>query len=79
MHRLGFEFTIPVFELAKTVHALERAATVIGRNQVHMHKNRRIQRFTLKFRLNIMLTVEEVACEIRLQIIILRRMAFPLS
>jgi hypothetical protein len=30
MPRLGFEPTIPVFELAKTVHALDRAATVIG-------------------------------------------------
>jgi hypothetical protein len=27
---VGFELTIPVFELAKTVHALDRAATVIG-------------------------------------------------
>jgi hypothetical protein len=30
MPRVGFEFTIPVFERAKTVHALDRAATVIG-------------------------------------------------
>jgi hypothetical protein len=28
---LGFEPTIPVFERAKTVHALDRAATVIGK------------------------------------------------
>jgi hypothetical protein len=28
--RVGFEPTIPAFERAKTVHALERAATVIG-------------------------------------------------
>jgi hypothetical protein len=27
---VGFETTIPVFERAKTVHALDRAATVIG-------------------------------------------------
>jgi hypothetical protein len=27
---MGFEPTIPVFERAKTVHALDRAATVIG-------------------------------------------------
>jgi hypothetical protein len=27
---MGFESTIPAFELAKTVHALVRAATVIG-------------------------------------------------
>jgi hypothetical protein len=28
--RVGFEPTVPEFERAKTVHALERAATVIG-------------------------------------------------
>jgi hypothetical protein len=30
MPRVGFEPTIPVFEWAKAVHALDRAATVIG-------------------------------------------------
>jgi hypothetical protein len=30
MPGVGFEPTIPVFEQVKTVHALERAATVIG-------------------------------------------------
>jgi hypothetical protein len=30
MPRVGFEPAIPVFELPKTVHALECAATVIG-------------------------------------------------
>jgi hypothetical protein len=30
MPRVGFEPTIPVFERAKTVHALDRAVTVIG-------------------------------------------------
>jgi hypothetical protein len=30
MPRVGFEPTIPVFEQAKTVHALDRATTVIG-------------------------------------------------
>jgi hypothetical protein len=29
MSQVGFEPTIPVFERAKTVHALDRAATVI--------------------------------------------------
>jgi hypothetical protein len=29
--RMGFEPIIPVFERAKTVHSLERAATVIGK------------------------------------------------
>jgi hypothetical protein len=30
MPRVGFESVIPVFERAKTVHALDRAAAVIG-------------------------------------------------
>jgi hypothetical protein len=30
MPRVGFEPTTPVFERAKTVHALDRAATVIS-------------------------------------------------
>jgi hypothetical protein len=30
MSRVGFKHTIPVFERAKTVHALDRAATVTG-------------------------------------------------
>jgi hypothetical protein len=30
MPRVEFESTIPVFERAKTVHALDRAANVIG-------------------------------------------------
>jgi hypothetical protein len=30
MPRVGFEITTPVFERAKTVHALDRAATVIA-------------------------------------------------
>jgi hypothetical protein len=30
MPRMGFELTIPVFERAKTVHVLDRSATVIG-------------------------------------------------
>jgi hypothetical protein len=29
---MGFEPTIPAFELAKTFHALDRAVTVIGIN-----------------------------------------------
>jgi hypothetical protein len=31
MPRVGFEPTIPVFERANTIHALDRAATVIGK------------------------------------------------
>jgi hypothetical protein len=30
MLQVGFEPTIPVFQLSKTVHVLDRAATVIG-------------------------------------------------
>jgi hypothetical protein len=30
MPRVGFEHRIPVFEREKTVHALDRAATVVG-------------------------------------------------
>jgi hypothetical protein len=33
MPRVGFEPTIPVFERAKTVHALDGATTVIGRQR----------------------------------------------
>jgi hypothetical protein len=37
MIRVGFEPTIPVFERTKTVHALDRAASVIGMNMGHSH------------------------------------------
>jgi hypothetical protein len=35
MYRMGFEPTIAVFEQAKTVHALERATTVIGSSGIN--------------------------------------------
>jgi hypothetical protein len=35
MPRVGLEPMIPMFELAKTVHALDRAVTVIGKNPIH--------------------------------------------
>jgi hypothetical protein len=35
MPRVGFKPTIPVFERAKKVHALDRAATVVG-DKVHL-------------------------------------------
>jgi hypothetical protein len=38
MPRVEFESTNPVFERAKTVHVLDRAATVIGKT-----KNRRLK------------------------------------
>jgi hypothetical protein len=36
---VGFEPTIPVFERAKTIHALYRAATVIGINSHTLHNS----------------------------------------
>jgi hypothetical protein len=36
---VGLEPTIPAFERAKTVHALDRAATVIGNNEYVTGKN----------------------------------------
>jgi hypothetical protein len=36
MPQMGFEPTIPVFEQAKTVYALDRAATVISKQQFYM-------------------------------------------
>jgi hypothetical protein len=30
MRRVGYELTTPIFVRAKTVHALDRAATMIG-------------------------------------------------
>jgi hypothetical protein len=38
MHRVGFESTIPLFEVAKTLHVLDRAATVIGNVPLTQHK-----------------------------------------
>jgi hypothetical protein len=34
MPLVGFEPTVPVFERAKTVHVLDRAATVIGEIEI---------------------------------------------
>jgi hypothetical protein len=36
MHRVGVEPKIPVFEQAKTVHALDRGATVIGCRRIYL-------------------------------------------
>jgi hypothetical protein len=38
MPLVGFEPTIKAFERAKTVHALDRAATTIGGKQFHSTK-----------------------------------------
>jgi hypothetical protein len=37
MPRMGFQLTTPVFERAKTVHAFDRAATVIGTRNAFSH------------------------------------------
>jgi hypothetical protein len=42
MPRVGFEATIPVFEQGKTVHALERAATVIGYTTLYSQNTDRV-------------------------------------
>jgi hypothetical protein len=34
---VGFEPTIPVLERAKTVHALDRAATLIGKISLYVY------------------------------------------
>jgi hypothetical protein len=39
MPQVGFEPTIPVFEWAKTVHALDRATTVIGKFSSYLTEN----------------------------------------
>jgi hypothetical protein len=39
MSRVWFEPTIPAFEREKTVHALDRAATVIGASNIHRNVN----------------------------------------
>jgi hypothetical protein len=36
MPQVRFEPTIPVFQRAKTVHAIDRAATVIGKNVLYI-------------------------------------------
>jgi hypothetical protein len=41
MPEVGFEPTIPVFERAKTVHALDRATTVIGIMDLNVFQIRR--------------------------------------
>jgi hypothetical protein len=41
MLQVLFEPTIPVFEQAKTVHALDRRATVSGRNSTAVQKLRK--------------------------------------
>jgi hypothetical protein len=41
IHQVSFEPTIPVFERSKTVHVLDRAATVIVKCSLNLHKIQR--------------------------------------
>jgi hypothetical protein len=43
MSRVGFEPTTPVFERAKTVYALERAAGHSDRHEITKHENTIVQ------------------------------------
>jgi hypothetical protein len=43
MPRVGFEPTIPVFERAKTVHVLDRAAAVIGDSPLSLLKKTEVE------------------------------------
>jgi hypothetical protein len=46
---VGFEHTIPVFKQAKTVHGLDRAATVIGKDHFCDDKiNEREERYATR-------------------------------
>jgi hypothetical protein len=42
MPQMGFEPTIPAFEREKTVHALDRAASVVGKAHIRKNKNKNI-------------------------------------
>jgi hypothetical protein len=44
MPQVGFESTISLFERAKTVHAVDRVATVIGQRRTWKQKITRIKR-----------------------------------
>jgi hypothetical protein len=50
MSEVGFEATIPMFERAKTVHALHRAATVIATDSEFVQDNSGIVHPDLSFR-----------------------------
>jgi hypothetical protein len=48
MPSVGFEPTIPVFERAKTIYALDRAATVIGMVLVYEYSSHRVLLLDIK-------------------------------
>jgi hypothetical protein len=43
MPQVGFETMIPVFERAKTIHALERAASEVGLHCIYSSINPKVQ------------------------------------
>jgi hypothetical protein len=45
MPQVGFEPTIPIFEQAKTVYTLDRAATVIGRFEPSTFEPNSLERY----------------------------------
>jgi hypothetical protein len=49
MPRVGFEHTIPAFERTKTVHALDRAANMIGKMANGSTKNGKEEKFIFLF------------------------------
>jgi hypothetical protein len=55
MPRVGFGRTIPVFERTKTIHALDRAATVIGSAAVYALILGHVDRHNLHTRLSLSL------------------------
>jgi hypothetical protein len=57
---VGFEPTITASERAKTVHALDRAATVTGSNLVHHAIQIRKLTYILLFELHIILFFDDV-------------------
>jgi hypothetical protein len=48
MPLVGFKPTIPAFERAKTVHASDRAATVIGNSKAYVVKIRTAKKLIMK-------------------------------
>jgi hypothetical protein len=48
MPRMGFEPATPAFEREKTIHVLDRAATVIG-SVIHPERSRRLSLLTQRY------------------------------
>jgi hypothetical protein len=59
MPRVGFEPTIPVFERAKIFHALDRAATMIGKLRLWRSLNHTSKE--QHYALNMKITMKEMA------------------